>query len=67
MVTAACNEDDWEKWWKISEDGGKPRHLYFLGKDNIPFHTVIWPALIMGLNHASKDWTLTLHLACRSW
>ena len=45
---------DWEKWWKISEDGTKPRHLYFLGKDNIPFHTVIWPALIMGLNHANK-------------
>ncbi|MDP6869722.1 MAG: methionine--tRNA ligase [Candidatus Poseidoniaceae archaeon] len=45
---------DWEKWWKISEDGTKPRHLYFLGKDNIPFHTVIWPALIMGINHAAK-------------
>ena len=46
--------DDWEKWWKISDDGVKPRHLYFLGKDNIPFHTVIWPSLIMGLNHAAK-------------
>ena len=46
--------DDWEKWWKISDDGVKPRHLYFLGKDNIPFHTVIWPSLIMGINHAAK-------------
>ena len=46
--------DDWEKWWKISDDGIKPRHLYFLGKDNIPFHTVIWPSLIMGINHAAK-------------
>ena len=46
--------NDYEKWWKISDDGKKPRHLYFLGKDNIPFHTVIWPALIMGLNHANK-------------
>ena len=41
-------------------DGGpltnwaKPRHLYFLGKDNIPFHTVIWPALILGLNQVHK-------------
>ncbi|MED6338245.1 MAG: class I tRNA ligase family protein, partial [Candidatus Thermoplasmatota archaeon] len=43
----------WEKWWKINDDGKHPRHLYFLGKDNIPFHTVIWPALIMGLNHAN--------------
>ena len=46
--------DDWEKWWKISPDGKKPRHLYFLGKDNIPFHTIIWPSIIMGLNHANK-------------
>ncbi|CAI8229954.1 MAG: Methionine--tRNA ligase [Methanobacteriota archaeon] len=46
--------NDWEKWWKISENGVVPRHLYFLGKDNIPFHTVIWPALICGLNHANN-------------
>jgi len=46
--------NDWEKWWKISDEGINPRHLYFLGKDNIPFHTVIWPALICGLNHAKK-------------
>ena len=52
-----ASDSDWEKWWKISEDGVKPRHLYFLGKDNIPFHTVIWPALIMGLNHAEKGLT----------
>ena len=48
------NLAEYEKWWKISENGEKPRHLYFLGKDNIPFHTVIWPAIIMGLNHANK-------------
>ena len=52
-----ASSDDWEKWWKTGEDGVKPRHLYFLGKDNIPFHTVIWPALIMGLNHAAKGLT----------
>jgi methionyl-tRNA synthetase len=49
-----ANSDDWKKWWCVSEDGTVPRHLYFLGKDNIPFHTVIWPALICGLNHANK-------------
>ena len=43
----------WKAWWEIDGNGTKPRHLYFLGKDNIPFHTVIWPALIMGLNHAN--------------
>ena len=52
-----ASSNDWEKWWKVSQDGSKPRHLYFLGKDNIPFHTVIWPALIMGLNHANNGLT----------
>ena len=47
-------QDAWKDWWCVSKEGASPRHLYFLGKDNIPFHTVIWPALILGLNHASK-------------
>ncbi len=42
--------ESWKNWWCVDEEGNAPRHLYFLGKDNIPFHTVIWPALIMGLN-----------------
>nr|AIF08355.1 methionyl-tRNA synthetase (MARS, metG) [uncultured marine group II/III euryarchaeote KM3_28_D12] len=50
----SSGRDAWECWWRISNDGVAPRHLYFLGKDNIPFHTVIWPAIIMGLNHASS-------------
>ena len=51
--------DAWKRWWSIAEDGTVPRHLYFLGKDNIPFHTVIWPALILGLNHAAHGKTST--------
>ena len=51
--------DAWRKWWCVDENGDSPRHLYFLGKDNIPFHTVIWPALIMGLNHAENGKTLS--------
>ena len=51
--------DAWKRWWSIAEDGTVPRHLYFLGKDNIPFHTVIWPALILGLNHAAQGKTST--------
>ncbi len=28
-------------------DGPDARQYYFIGKDNIPFHTVIWPAILM--------------------
>ncbi|MDE0857601.1 MAG: methionine--tRNA ligase [Candidatus Poseidoniaceae archaeon] len=51
--------DAWRDWWCVGENGEKPRHLYFLGKDNIPFHTVIWPALILGMNHANKGLSVT--------
>ena len=39
----------WEDFWK----GDNARAYYFIGKDNIPFHSIIWPAMIMaygGLN-----------------
>ncbi|HYY88809.1 MAG TPA: methionine--tRNA ligase [Chloroflexota bacterium] len=34
----------WEHWWKDPSC----RQYYFIGKDNIPFHTVIWPAILLG-------------------
>ena len=40
----------WKNWWTYPENGKSPKHIYFMGKDNIPFHTIIWPAIIMGLN-----------------
>ena len=46
--------DAWRRWWCVDEEGSSPRHLYFLGKDNIPFHTVIWPAIVLGLNMAKS-------------
>ena len=42
--------DAWKNWWTVPEDGESPKHVYFMGKDNIPFHTIIWPAILMGLN-----------------
>jgi len=42
-------DDAWKNWW-VNKEGQNLRHLYFMGKDNIPFHTIIWPAILMGLN-----------------
>ena len=35
---------EWEEWWRDKY----ARHYYFLAKDNIPFHTIIWPSILMG-------------------
>lgn len=34
--------DEWKQWWQNDE----AVHYYVHGKDNIPFHTIIWPALL---------------------
>ena len=34
----------WREWWQEPSAG----HYYFMGKDNIVFHSVIWPAMLMG-------------------
>jgi methionyl-tRNA synthetase len=36
--------DAWRDWWQNDE----AEHYYFIGKDNVPFHTIIWPAMLLG-------------------
>ncbi len=36
--------DAWKEFWQAPDT----RAYYFLGKDNIPFHTIIWPGMLMG-------------------
>ena len=37
-------EDGWRDWWYDPE----AHHYYFTGKDNIVFHAIIWPAMLLG-------------------
>lgn len=41
--TIDCVGDDWEKWWKDPQT----RMLHFIGKDNIVFHCIVFPAMLM--------------------
>lgn len=36
--------DAWRDWWQNTN----AEHAYFMGKDNIVFHTVIWPSILLG-------------------
>jgi methionyl-tRNA synthetase len=41
--------DAWKEWWLQEEGEPAPsRSYYFLGKDNISFHTIIWPSMLIG-------------------
>ncbi len=48
----ADNLDNWKEWW---ENPNNVNLYQFMGKDNVPFHTVIFPATLMGTN---QNWTL---------
>ncbi len=46
--------DNWDEWW---QDNDKTELYQFMGKDNIPFHTIMFPGFLIG----SKDNYTLLH------
>ncbi len=46
--------ENWENFWKEKNT----RIYHFLGKDNIPFHTIFWPAMLM----ANGEFILPYHI-----
>ena len=42
--------DAWREWWQNPDAG----HFYFMGKDNIVFHSVIWPAMLLGYGEGGE-------------
>ncbi|HEX6151475.1 methionine--tRNA ligase [Nocardioides sp.] len=43
--------DKWREWWNPAPDGeGTAESFYFMGKDNIVFHSQIWPAELLAHN-----------------
>jgi methionyl-tRNA synthetase len=42
--------DAWREWWQNTE----ARHFYFMGKDNIVFHSVIWPSMLIGYGNGGE-------------
>ncbi len=46
--------DDWERWWRTDKGADDVRYTQFMGKDNVPFHTLSFPATIMGTQEPWK-------------
>ncbi|MBU2358217.1 MAG: methionine--tRNA ligase [Alphaproteobacteria bacterium] len=46
---------DWEGWWRTDKGADDVRYTQFMGKDNVPFHTLSFPVTIMG---ADDNWKL---------
>lgn len=48
---------DWKQWW---QNPGEVELFQFIGKDNIPFHTVIFPSSLLG---SGRNWTMLHHMS----
>jgi len=59
-ITACAGDErgfDWRYWWQSPSD---VELFQFIGKDNIPFHTVIFPSSLLG---SGKKWTMLHHMS----
>ena len=50
---ANATGNNWERWWRVGADD--VRYVQFMGKDNVAFHTVNFPATLIGVNEARGE------------
>ena len=46
---------NWERWWRTDKGAADVRYTQFMGKDNVPFHTLSFPVTILG---SGEPWKL---------
>ncbi|MCK0096439.1 methionine--tRNA ligase [Yoonia sp. F2084L] len=46
---------DWARWWRTDQGAADVTYTQFMGKDNVPFHTLSFPATILG---SQEPWKL---------
>ncbi|HET6485766.1 MAG TPA: methionine--tRNA ligase [Spirochaetia bacterium] len=56
-ITAELTPEHWKSWWYAPRS---VKLFQFIGKDNIPFHTVIFPSSQLG---TGEDWTTLYHMS----
>jgi methionyl-tRNA synthetase len=61
---ADANGGDWERWWRTDKGADDVRYVQFMGKDNVAFHTVSFPATILG---SKEPWKMVDVLKAFNW
>ena len=55
---------DWKGWWRTDAGADDVRYVEFMGKDNVAFHTVSFPATLLG---SGEPWKLVDQLKAFNW
>lgn len=61
---AEANSGDWESWWRTDKGAEDVTYVQFMGKDNVAFHTVSFPATIIG---SEEPWKTVDKLKAFNW
>lgn len=56
-----AEERNWEDWWRNPED---TQYVQFMAKDNLPFHTIMWPAMLLGTR---EKWQMADQIKGFNW
>jgi methionyl-tRNA synthetase len=64
MEWAEVKGNDWKRWWREDEGAGDVRYVQFMGKDNVPFHTVGFPVTIFG---SQEPWKVVDYIKGLNW
>lgn len=61
---ADATGNDWESWWRTDKGAQDVTYVQFMGKDNVAFHTVSFPATILG---SEEPWKTVDKLKAFNW
>ena len=56
--------ENWERWWRTDKGAEDVKYVEFMGKDNVAFHTVSFPATILG---SEEPWKTVDALKSLNW
>jgi methionyl-tRNA synthetase len=63
-ATASEPEQAWRRWWRLDEGASDVRYVQVMGKDNVAFHTVSFPATLLG---SGEPWKTVDMLKSFNW
>src|SRR6195256_2436706 len=64
MEWADATNDNWKRWWREDEGAADVRYIQFMGKDNVPFHTVGFPVTLFG---SQEPWKVVDYIKGLNW
>ena len=53
-ITKELLGDDYQSWWLMDKGASEVQYFQFMGKDNVPFHAITFPATLLGANENYK-------------